>query len=112
VAEFAVLREARANNTKRIDLEVHPHLPEPPKFTVEGFLSKSDFRYLKESTGRINTFSFDSYKTRAVGAARKALPMGTGCDRHRRGTFGPAHTQLDVASSCGIWKLRAVGNGR
>ncbi len=77
VAEFAVLREVRANNTKRIDLEVHPHLPEPPKFTVEGFLSKSDFRYLKESTGRINTLNFDSFKTRAVAAARKALPMGT-----------------------------------
>lgn len=77
MAEFAVLREARAGNTKRVDLEVHPHLPEPPRFTVEGFLSKSDFRYLKESTGRINTLNFDSFKTRAVGAARKALPMGT-----------------------------------
>jgi helicase len=76
VAEFAVLREARTNSTKRVDLEVHPHLPEPPKFTVEGFLGKSDFQYLKASTGRINTYSFDSFKTRAVGAARKALPMG------------------------------------
>jgi helicase len=99
-AEFAVLREHRANGTKRVDLEVHPHMPEPPKFTVEGFLSKSDFRYIKESTGRANTLNFDSYKTRAVAAARKALPMGTAVifamnKRGNQGAIGIAEELLD-----------------
>lgn len=100
LAEFAVLREARADGAKRVDLEVHPHLPEPPRFSVEGFLSKGDFRYRKPSTGRINTLNFESFKTRAVGAARKALPMGTAVifatnKRGDQGAIGIAQELLD-----------------
>jgi helicase len=77
LAEFAVLRERNANEGTVVDLDVHPHLPEPIRFTVEGFLSRNDFRFLNVVTNRLNTLPFTSIKRRAVAAARKALPMGT-----------------------------------
>lgn len=100
IAEFGVLREHRTSGTKNVDLEVHPHMPEPPKFTIEGFLSKSDFQYVKESTGRTNTLNFSSFKTRAVAAARKALPMGTAVifatnKRGEQGAIGIAEELLE-----------------
>lgn len=76
-AEFAVLRERTSAGTTVVDLAVHPHLPEPISFTVEGFLSHSDFRFLNVATNRLNTLPFTSIKRRAVATARKALPMGT-----------------------------------
>jgi helicase len=77
LADFAVLRERNDGTGKAVDLEVHPHLPEPTRFTVPGFLKPNDFRYLNSATNRFRTLNFDSYRRRAVAAARKALPMGT-----------------------------------
>lgn len=77
LAEVAVLRERAAAGSTVVDLAVHPHLPEAMHFTVEGFLSRADFRFTNAVTGRLNMLPFTSIKTRAVAAARKALPMGT-----------------------------------
>ena len=76
-ADFAVLRERNNAGVKSIDLEVHPHLTEPARFTVAGFITGNDFRYFNAPTNRFRTLPFTSYKRRAVSAARKALPMGT-----------------------------------
>jgi superfamily II DNA/RNA helicase len=77
LAEFAVLRERHTNDGTVVDLDVHPHLPEPTRFTVQSFLTRNDFRFRNISTNRLNTLNFNSIKRRAVAAARKALPMGT-----------------------------------
>jgi helicase len=76
-AEFAVLRARQDHQETVVDLEVHPHLAEPPRFTVERFLSRREFRYFNVPTNRWRTYSFDSFKTKAVAAARKSLTMGT-----------------------------------
>ncbi|MFZ1007508.1 MAG: DEAD/DEAH box helicase [Candidatus Sulfotelmatobacter sp.] len=76
LAEFGVLRERTGDNST-VNLEVHPHLQVTERFTVEGFLSRSDFQYLNPSSNRTRTLPYTSIKRRAVAAARKALPMGT-----------------------------------
>jgi helicase len=76
-AEFAVLRSVGTGVDGAVNLELHPHLEQPPRFTVERFLSKREFRYFNAASNRWRTYPFDSYKTRAVAAARKALAMGT-----------------------------------
>jgi hypothetical protein len=76
LADFGLLRERSTGAGTVVDLAVHPHLPEPLRFTVEGFLTRADFRFTNPNTGRLKTFPFASIKTRAVAAARKALPMG------------------------------------
>ena len=47
------------------------------RFTVREFLSRNDFRFVNPATSRWKTYAFASLKSRAVAAARKALPMGT-----------------------------------
>jgi helicase len=76
-AEYAVLRNRETTAGDAIDLEVHPHLEDPPKFTVNGFLARSDFQYRNDVTNRINTLNFKTFKRRAVAAARKSLTMGS-----------------------------------
>lgn len=76
-AEFAVLRVRGTGAESSIDLEVHPHLTDPPRFTVGAFLGKREFQYLNQTTSRTRTYPFISFKTQAVASARKALPMGT-----------------------------------
>ncbi|MDW5266093.1 MULTISPECIES: DEAD/DEAH box helicase [Acidobacteriaceae] len=90
VAEFAVLQPREATNEAVVDMVVHPHLPEDVQFTVNAFLSASDFRYLNEVTKRLNTYPYKSYKARAIAAARKALPMGSAVvfSANKRGNAG------------------------
>jgi hypothetical protein len=81
-------------------LEVHPHLAEPPRFTVERFLSKREFRYLNARTDRWRTYKFESFKTRAVASARKALTMGTAVifaanKRGKQGAIGLAEELVE-----------------
>jgi helicase len=104
LADFALLRERETAAGKVVDLAVHPHLPEPARFTVEGFLSRSDFRFTNPSTGRLKTYPFTSVKTRAVAAARKALPMGAAVifaanKRGDQGAIGIAEELLDQLAS-------------
>jgi helicase len=102
LAEFGVLRE-RAGDNAIVNLEVHPHLPEALRFTIEGFLSRTDFRYLNPASGRMRTLQFTSIKRRAVAAARKALPMGTAVvfaanKRGDQGAVGIAEELLEQLS--------------
>lgn len=76
-AEFAVLRARGSGAEASVDLEVHPHLAQPTRFTVDRFLSKREFRYFNDATNHWRTYAFNSFKTRAVASARKALTMGT-----------------------------------
>jgi helicase len=100
VADFAVLRERNGGPGRSVDLEVHPQLTEPARFTVAGFLGRADFQYFNAPTNRNRTLNFDSYKTKAVAAARKALPMGTSVifaanKRGAQGAIGIAEELLD-----------------
>jgi ATP-dependent DNA helicase len=99
-AEFAVLRERTSEGATLFDLTVHPHQPEPIRFTVEAFLSRTDFRFVNVATNRPKTLPFTSIKTRAVAAARKALPMGASVifaanKRGNEGAIGIAHELLE-----------------
>ena len=76
VAEFAILNPQGTGTSKRIDLHLHPHEETTHRYTVEGFLGRSDFQWTNSQTGRENTYPFTSVKTQAVASARKALSMG------------------------------------
>jgi len=75
LAEFAALRVTGKNAGATVALQLHPHHA-ASTFSIEGFLSRDDFRYRSPSTLRLNTYAFKSVKTQAMAAARKALPMG------------------------------------
>ncbi|SDL23032.1 Replicative superfamily II helicase [Franzmannia pantelleriensis] len=74
-ADFAALRVAGKNAKATVALQLHPH-HHASTFSIERFLSRDDFRYRNASTGRLNTYSFNSVKAQAIAAARKALSMG------------------------------------
>jgi superfamily II DNA/RNA helicase len=99
LAEFGVLREQAGDNSI-VNLEIHPHLPQAARFTVNGFLGRSDFQYVNPASRRTRTLTYTSVKTRAVAAARKALPMGTAVvfaanKRGDQGAIGIAEELLD-----------------
>jgi superfamily II DNA/RNA helicase len=99
LAEFGVLREQAGDNST-VNLEIHPHLPQAARFTVNGFLGRSDFQYVNPASRRIRTLAYTAVKTRAVAAARKALPMGTAVvfaanKRGNQGAIGIAEELLD-----------------
>ncbi|CAM3111647.1 DEAD/DEAH box helicase [Rariglobus hedericola] len=76
IAEFSVLRVVGQRAGAPLDLEMHPHEAAPIRYRIERFLRREDFHWVNPDTGRTNTYGFSSVKTRAVAAARKALPMG------------------------------------
>ena len=76
LAEFAVLKASGGHASDPVHLVMHPHEPAPPQLTVGQFLCKQDFQLTNVQAGRRKNYRFNSYKTRAVAAARKALPMG------------------------------------
>lgn len=75
IADFATLGVVGENVGATVSLQLHPHHP-PSTFSIVRFLSRDDFRYRNSTTGRLNTYTFGSVKTRAIAAARKALSMG------------------------------------
>lgn len=77
IAEFSVLRQVSKGSSSALDLEMHPHEEDPIRYRIEKFLCREDFQWQNPATGRTNTYSFSSVKTRAIAAARKALPMGS-----------------------------------
>jgi len=102
VAEFSVLRSVDGDKT--VDLEMHPHRDPPVRYTIEGFLRREDFAFRNPDSGRMKTYKFDSVKTRAVAAARKALPMGAVAvfasnKRGLQGSIGLAEELLKQLSS-------------
>ncbi|TAK01117.1 DEAD/DEAH box helicase, partial [bacterium] len=76
LVEFAVLRVSGAGASKSVALQLHPHETETTRFSVEGFLTRDDFRYRNPSTQNLNTYSFSSVITQTIATARKALPLG------------------------------------
>ena len=76
IAEFAVLRPSGNGARQSISLEMHPQEDERMRFSIPGFLRRDDFYWRNPTTGRRNTHQFSTVKTRAIAAARKALPMG------------------------------------
>lgn len=75
IAEFATLQVAGANAQAVVSLQLHPH-DAAATFLIEHFLTREDFRYRNPSTGRLNTYGFQSVKTQAIATARKSLSMG------------------------------------
>jgi helicase len=100
VTEYAVLRSAGNGASAAIALQMHPHENPPTRFSIDGFLRRSDFQWRNPVTRRLNTYSFSSYKTRAIAAARKALPMGTAAvfaanKRGEQGAIGLANELIE-----------------
>ncbi|WP_218011487.1 DEAD/DEAH box helicase [Azohydromonas lata] len=77
LAEYSVLRPTGNGTRTSIALDMHPHEPSPTRYQIEAFLSQSDFEFVNSQTRRRNTYGFDSVKTQAIAAGRKALSMGT-----------------------------------
>ena len=75
--DFATRRARGSGATAKLDLDVNAHQDEPDRYRLYGVLEQRDFRYRNPATGRMKTWKFDSFKTRAVAIARKALPAGT-----------------------------------
>jgi helicase len=75
-AEFAVLRGRGTGARRSVDLDMHPHEAPPTRFSIPRFLSPDDFRWFNAVTRRQNTYPFNTIKTQAIAAARKALAMG------------------------------------
>jgi Lhr-like helicase len=77
--EYAVLRPNQRKKGKDLRLALELRAPVgtglPPR-VIPDFLSGGDFEYQNLPTGRMRTYSFGSYKTQAIAAARKALPLG------------------------------------
>jgi len=55
---------------------MHPHEAATTRFSIGGFLSRTDFRYTNPDTGNQKTYPFTSVKTQALATARKALAIG------------------------------------
>ncbi len=99
LAEFSVLRSTDGGASAKVDLQMHPHEDEATKYSIEAFLSRPDFQYRNPTSGRFNTYSFSSVKTRAIASARKALSMGAVAvfaanKRGRQGAVGLAEELL------------------
>lgn len=77
IAEYATLRQVGSGQHRDVGLELYEPSTSVPTHVLPSFLSLSDFQFLNRTTGRRNTFNFDSTKTQAVAAARKALSLGS-----------------------------------
>lgn len=75
-AEFALLKPSGTGANGTAALEMHPHEQEPIRYSIDRFLSRTDFQWINSATGKTKTYKFASVKTKAVASARKALPMG------------------------------------
>ncbi|WP_029263987.1 MULTISPECIES: DEAD/DEAH box helicase [unclassified Microbacterium] len=99
IAEYATLRQTGAGQHRDVSMELYEPSTSVPAHVLPSFLSLSDFQFLNRSTGRLNTFKFDSTKTQAVAAARKALTFGSVAifateKGGNRGVMGLAHELL------------------
>lgn len=75
--EYAVLRPNGSGVRLEVGLELQGYSTTVPAHTLPNFLDADDFRYINPLSGRRNVYSFNTHKTRAIAAARKALPVGT-----------------------------------
>jgi len=77
LAEFAALRPSGSGAAFAVNLEMNPQEDAPVRYMISPFLKRADFQWVNQRTGRQNLYSFNTVKTQAIAAARKALPMGT-----------------------------------
>jgi len=99
LAEFSRLQRAGSSNPARFDLWLHPQEAPSKRYSIEGFLGREDFQFPNALTGRTNTYSYTSLKTRAIATARKVLPLGAVAvfaanKRGNQGAVGLAHELL------------------
>ena len=102
IAEFSCLNSPQDNTVNAYDLMMHPQHNEPLSYRIEGFLRRTDFQWFKIATGRMNTYAFSSIKTRAVAAARKALPLGASVifSANKRGNQGVVGIVEELLKQC------------
>jgi helicase len=107
IAEYSVLRREGTGATSLVHLEMHPHLGKDSRYMMKRFLSKEDFTFRNPTTGRSNTYSFTSFSTLAIAAARKALEMGTVAvfAANKRGAQGA----IGLAEELGIQLSQKLG---
>lgn len=100
LAEFSVLRESGQGAAYSVALEMHPHEDVATRFSISPFLQRHDFQWTNPATLRRNTYAFNTVKTQAIAAARKALTMGAAAvfaanKRGNQGAVGLASELLD-----------------
>lgn len=76
LAEYALLQTSGSGASATVSLTMHPQESSPTRYSISGFLGRSDFQFLNPRSGRFKTYDFSSLKTRSVATARKALSMG------------------------------------
>ncbi|EHL78047.1 DEAD/DEAH box helicase [Bacillus smithii] len=75
--KYGFLIEKGDNKNKYFDLEIYSKKSEFEKYSINKFLSvKEDYKYTKSSTGKINTYNYKTYKTRAISVALRSLKNG------------------------------------
>ncbi len=77
IAEFSYLESSGSGNGVSVSLHMHPHEETDKQYSIGEFLTNVDFRHYNPATGRFNTLPFASVMAQALGAARKALAMGS-----------------------------------
>jgi helicase len=100
LAEFALIRESGKGASYSVALEMHPHEDAATRFSISPFLQRQDFQWTNPATGKRNTYPFNTVKTQAIAAARKALAMGAAAvfaanKRGNQGAVGLASELLD-----------------
>lgn len=99
LAEFARLEPRGKGANLTVTLRFHSPDATPPEFDLSDFLRREDFRYRNPSSGRLKTYTYSTFKTQAVAAARKSLGMGSVAvfsanKRGRQGCIGLAEELL------------------
>jgi helicase len=75
--EYGVLRVAGRGRGRTVDLEMQARSASQEAHTIPSFLTLTDFVFSNPQTGRTNTHNYNSVKTLAVAAARKAMAIGS-----------------------------------
>jgi len=73
---YAFLEQMK-NVKKSYQLIVNPTKDFPQKYIVSYFITPDDFKYIKEETGRENTYNYSSQRAKSVAAALKSIRTGT-----------------------------------
>lgn len=108
IAEYSVLRREGTGAKSLMHLEMHPHLGKQNCYLMKRFLSNEDFTFKNLKTGRKNTYSFASFSTLAIAAARKAMEMGTVAvfAANKRGSQGA----IGLAEELGSQLIQQLGS--
>jgi helicase len=73
--EYGFLKEMKKKGNYLLD--VNPTKQHPYNYQLYNFLRREDFYYIKESSGRRNTYNYKSKKSISVAIALKSLQSGT-----------------------------------